>query len=107
MGLQSDSVMVPWYDKVSPAATHALHAVSCVVSRPPPEALLAAKAVLACQYDTRHTGITYGGGGFSSSPRLEGGLSAHFEMQDGARAGLEAIADSTWAGDNVYAILLT
>ena len=27
-------------------------------------------------------------------------------MLDGARAGLEAIADSTWAGDNVYAILL-
>jgi hypothetical protein len=95
-----------WYDKVSPASTHALHAVSCVVSRPPPEALLAAKAILACQYDLRHTGITFGGGGLSAEPRLRGGICADFKMLDGARAGLEAIADSTWAGDNVYAILL-
>jgi hypothetical protein len=28
-------------------------------------------------------------------------------MDKGARSDLEAIADSTWAGDNVYAILLT
>ena len=95
-----------WYDKVSPATTHALHAVSCVVSRPPPEALLAAKAILACQYDLRHTGITFGGGGLSADSRLKGGIYADFKMSDGARAGLEAVADSTWAGDNVYALLL-
>ena len=95
-----------WYDKVSPATTHALHALSCVVSRPPPEALLAAKALLACQYDLRHTGITFGGGGLSAESRLRGGIYADFKMQDGARTGLEAVADSTWAGDNVYAILL-
>ena len=97
-----------WYDKVSPSTTRALHGVSCVVGRPPPEALLAAKAILAAQYDVRHVGITFGGGGLCTAPRtLAGNIYANFNMADGAPAPLEATADSTWDGNNVYSVLLT
>ena len=100
---------VRWYDKVCPATARALHALSCVASRPPPEALIVAKAVLACQYDLRNVGITYGGGGLSSHARLTGSLYAEFVMSDGASTELEATADSTWCGtqDDVYALLIT
>ena len=40
-------------------------------------------------------------------PRLTGGVAAAFEMESGAPPQLEATADSTWSGDNVYALLLT
>ena len=59
------------------------------------------------RHDLRDVGITYGGGGLCAVPRLAGGISAAFEMEDGAPAELEATADSTWSGDNVYALLLT
>lgn len=96
-----------WYEKVTPSVTLGNHRLACVLSHPPPEALLIAKYVLADAYDARHDGITFGGGGISSEPRLGGSMSADFAMADGARKALECTADSTWDGLNVYALLLT
>ena len=96
-----------WYEKCCPALTQPLHQLSCVTQRPPPEALPCAEALLALAYDLRFAGITFGGHGLHSRPRLEGHLSAAFNMRDGAHERLEATADATWDGDNVYSILLT
>ena len=84
-----------------------LHCVSKVASRPPPEALLVAKAALAAAYDNRERGITYGGGGLHNGSRLSANIFADFRMTDGPSKELECTADATWDGDNVYAILLT
>ena len=105
--LQSIVGKIRWYEKCDPELTKMLHCVSSVATRPPPEALLVAKALLASAYDNRHRGITYGGGGLCHGARLTASMYADFRMADGAAAALECTADSTWAGRNVYAILLT
>ena len=96
-----------WYEKVDPALTHGVHRLSCVAAYPTPEADIIARALLCDAYDRRHVGITYGGGGLCGEPRLTGSINAEFKMADGAPNELEATADSTWSGDNVYAVLLT
>ena len=69
---------------------------------------MVARSALCDAYDMRDVGITYGaGGGLCARPRLTGDISAAFEMTDGAPEQLEATADSTWSGDNVYALMLT
>ena len=96
-----------WYEKCDPELTKTLHCVSSVATRPPPEALLVAKALLASAYDHRQRGITYGGGGLCQGARLNASMYADFRMSDGATPELECTADSTWGGNNVYAILMT
>ena len=55
-----------------PRFSLALHRLSCVMSAPPHVAYEVAKAVLAEAYAERDIGITYGGSGHASSPRLGG-----------------------------------
>ena len=84
-----------------------MHRLSCVASHPTADAAVVARALLCDAYDRRHVGITYGGGGLCGAPRLQGNIMAEFKMTDGAPSELEATADSTWSGDNAYAVLLT
>jgi len=94
-------------DKVMPRLTKPLHNLRCVQTQPSRLAYDCARAILADAYDHRKDGITYGGNGLSAVPRLEGGISAAFKMDDGAPAAMEATADATWSDKSVFGILLT
>lgn len=72
-------------EKVTPAITRYLHALSCINAYPPANAHLVAISILVLAYSWRHVGITYGGGGLSSQPRVTSGIKAEFYMRDAAR----------------------
>jgi len=94
-------------EKVMPRISLVVHRLSCVMSSPPPEALIVAKAALAMAYKERHVGVTYGGDGPTDDSRLSGRLSANISLDEPAAATLEASADATWGERNLYGLLVT
>ena len=94
-------------ERVHPRASLLLHRLSCVMSSPPPEAYDIARVVLLLMWDERETGITFGGGGLTASPRLEGALGACIDLSEPAPAELIAHADATWGDRNVYGLIIT
>ena len=94
-------------ERIHPRASLFLHRLSCVMSRPPPDAYTVALAVLQAVYLERDTGITFGGAGLAKSPRLGGHLCAHIDLSEPAPSALEAHADATWGDRNLYGLLLT
>ena len=73
----------------------------------PPEATAVVNDV--CRYLAQHIddGITYGGGGISCKPRLQGGLYADFDLEAGAPRDLEGIADATFGTFELMGYILT
>ena len=94
-------------ERVHPRATLILHRLSCVMSAPPPEAYQVACAALLALWDERDVGITFGGAGMTTTPRLEGSLKAHIDLGEPAPGALEAHADATWGDRNLYGLILT
>ena len=94
-------------EKLHPAISLLVHRLSCVMSCPPPEAYDVARAVLKRVYADRDGGITYGGMGLASSPRLGGNMRAEIDMSEPPPGDLEAHADATWGDRNIYALVLT
>jgi hypothetical protein len=94
-------------EKVMPKLTLPLHRLSCVMSSPPPEALIVAQAALALAYKDRHLGITYGGDGPATAARFKGRLAANILLDEPAGPDLECAADATWCERNLYGLLLT
>ena len=77
------------------------------MSNPPPGALAGACAALADAYEHRHDGLTHGGGGLSSEPRLTSHMIGNIQMAKVAPAELACTADATWDTLSLYSILLT
>lgn len=78
------------------------------MSAPPEEAYCVARSALYIAWQHRSTGITYGGGGLTSAPRLTSHMHGNIYMDDGAPEEMEASADATWSDKmSIYAILLT
>ena len=92
---------------MTPKLSLIVHRLSCVMSSPPPEANVVAKAALAIAYAERHVGITFGGEGPDDESRLSGRLSANVDLNEPAASTLEASADATWGDRNLYAMLIT
>lgn len=93
-------------ERLHPRLSLVLHRLSCVMSCPPSEAWDVARAALAAVYEERDVGLTFGGGGLSSTPLLEGSLKANIDLSEPAQADLAAHADATWGERNVYGLLL-
>ena len=94
-------------ERVHPRVTLILHRLSCVMSAPPYEAYDVARAALLAVWDERDVGITFGGAGMTTTPRLEGSLKAHIDLSEPASGALEAHADATWGDRNLYGLILT
>lgn len=94
-------------EKIHPRLSLVLHRLSCVMSCPPPEAYDVARAALAAAYAERNVGITFGGGGSSTSGILEGSLKANIDLSEPAPSELTAHSDATWGDRNVYGLILT
>jgi hypothetical protein len=90
-------------------ATKKLHHLAKVQAYPPPEAEVAAKAVLADMFDERFAMKTFGGQLIKGGDRMGDGLDARYRMGDGAPEELELIGDATHALDDssVFALVLT
>jgi len=76
------------------------HRLSCVMSSPPPEALLPAKIALAIAYRHREEGITYSAD--YDGEAFEVGLAGGFPREEY----FNAAADATWGDRNIYGILV-
>ena len=94
-------------EKIMPRLGVIVHRLSCVMSNPPPGSLAVARAALTDAYEHRRDGLTYGGGGLSSEPRLTSHMIGNVQMAKGAPAELECTADATWDMLSLYSILLT
>ena len=72
-------------------------------------ALLAVKLVLESAYDARYDGITAGGDGDESSPRLRADLHAELDMSSPPPLSPEVYGDATWsaAPHDRYALAIT
>ena len=70
-------------EPVNPIVSLPLHKLSCVMSYPPPGALLAAQLVTEMAWDARYNGITYGGEGVKKGSRVQADFHANLEL-DGA-----------------------
>ena len=77
------------------------------MSAPPPEAYDVARAALLALWAERDVGITFGGAGMTTTPRLEGSLKANIDLSEPAPGALEAHADATWGDRNLYGLILT
>ena len=94
-------------ERLHPRVSLTLHRLSCVMSGPPPEAWDVACAALATVYVERDVGLTFGGAGMTTMPRIEGRIAAAIDLNDAAPAWLESHADATWGDRNVYGLILT
>ena len=94
-------------EQLHPRISLILHRLSCVMSRPPPDAYEVAVAALAAVYDERDTGITFGGEPRNDAPRLSGHMRASIDLDAPPPHGLEGHADATWGDRNVYGLVLT
>ena len=95
-------------ERVLPGACLPLHRLSCVMSNPPATATRVCEHLLKYAYVHRHTGITFGGGGVSSAPRVEAKLSCeHVRLAGRASDDLEIFGDATWKLHNVYGLIAT
>ena len=72
------------------------------------DALTVARSALYIAYLNKDVGITYGGGGLTTSPRLTSYMHGNIKLKDGAPADLECTADATWTDRNsLYTIVTT
>ena len=96
-----------WIERLHPRLSLICHRLSCVMSNPPqPESYDVARAALEAVYQERDVGLTYGGGGLSSQPVLEGVMGANIDLSEPAQAELAAHADATWGERNIYGLML-
>ena len=90
-----------------PAISLALHRISCVMTNPPPEAKKVAQSIVRYAHVHETDGITYGGGGLSNAPTLEGSLYANIDLNKPAPSELSCTADATYGTYDLYAYALT
>jgi hypothetical protein len=96
-----------WTERVTPRTAKINHSLSCVAARSPKEGPIVAKAAVLGTYQDRSVGITFGGGGIHSRPRLSGSMYADFKLEDGAPMQLENVNDATWDIPSVYGVSIT
>ena len=96
-----------YIERVMPAISLPVHRLASVMISAPPEATTVVNTIL--RYLSQHIddGLTYGGGGLSSEPRLKGGLYADFELEKGAPRQLEGTADATYGSFELMGNMLT
>ena len=81
---------------VMPRVSLLMHRVSCCSSSPPlPLALTVCRSIVNVMYQNRYEGITFGGARLSTRVLLLGGMYCDLDIEKGAPAELEAMADST------------
>ena len=93
--------------RVMPAISLPLHRISCVMTNPPPEAKKVARSIVLWMHQHEADGITYGGGGLSNAPTLEGSLYSNIDLDSPAPEQLACTADATFATHDLYAYALT
>ena len=87
--------MLKFPEKVMPILTLPLHRVSCIMARPPPEALDVIEGIAAMAYKHRFDGITYSAGGIGSLPGVGAGTASTINGEP--TSSLSAVGDATYA----------
>ena len=88
-----------------PRLTRRVHRLSCIMGFPPPEALHAAKGVLADAYHHRHEKIVFAANSTTPETPVDGCVGA--VLTRGAPATLEVCCDAALVPVPVYSVLMT